>query len=119
MAKDSGREKNEIHTEKDDGREGSASWYWQCRGHPRPCMKNASAWASLVRAWGGSVQVERAREESVPQVWEQRFVDLFVQGARGYAQSCLWATRDLMDRSGTGTERYPAFCCERERQGDV
>jgi hypothetical protein len=83
-------------------------------------MKNASAWASLVRAWGGSVQVERAREERVPQVWEQRFVDLFVQGARGgYARSCLWATRNLMDRSGTGTVRYPAFCCEREGQGDV
>jgi hypothetical protein len=73
-----------------------------------------------VRAWGGSVQVERAREERVPPVWEQRFVDLFVQGARGgYARSCLWATRDLMDRSGTGTERYPAFCYEREGQENV
>lgn len=84
-------------------------------------MKNASAWrASLVRAWVESVQGERAREERVPQVWEQRFVDQFVQGARGgYARSRLWATRDLMDRSGTGTERYPAFCCGGEGKGNV
>ena len=63
--------------------------------------------------------MEREREERVPRVWEQRFVDLFVQGAHGgYAPSCLRATRDLMDRSGTGTELYPAFCCELE-EGDV
>lgn len=48
-----------------------------------------------------------------PEEWEGSFVDLFAQGAHdGYARSCLWITRNLMDRSGSGTERYPAFCCE-------